>query len=67
LTLPEEVRADQVTMTLMTSNISVSTAEPFAVTDHPPHAIRLALGSVAIDSLKEALMQVKQAIERFAY
>lgn len=67
LTLPEEVRADQVVMTLMKSNISVSTAEPFAVTEHVPHAIRLALGSVAIDALEEALTQVRQAIERFAY
>ena len=51
LPLPGEARADQVAVALMRENVSVSTAEPFATTKHPPHAIRLALGSVNIDVL----------------
>tara|TARA_R110002167_G_scaffold29645_2_gene98861 strand:+ start:1100 stop:2434 length:1335 start_codon:yes stop_codon:yes gene_type:complete len=67
LPLPEEVRADQVVMELMRSNISVSTAEPFATTDHVPHAIRLALGSVALDTLQQALKKVRQVIDDYSY
>jgi len=67
LPLPEEVRADQVVMTLMQANISVSSAEPFATTEHVPHAIRVALGSVPLDTLVSALKQVRQAIDNYAY
>lgn len=67
LPLPEEVRADQVVMQLLQANISVSTAEPFATTDHVPHAIRIALGTVDIKMLKTALIQVKQAINDYAF
>ncbi len=67
LPLPEEVRADQVVMALMQANISVSTAEPFATTEHVPHAIRLALGSVALDTLQTALETVRQVIDDYAY
>ncbi len=67
LPLPEEVRADQVVMTLMRDNISVSTAEPFATTGHVPHALRLALGSVALDRLPAVLKTVRQAIEAYSY
>lgn len=67
LPLPEEVRADQVVMALMHANISVSTAEPFATTDHVPHAIRLALGSVDRDKLTQVLQQVRQVIDSYAY
>jgi DNA-binding transcriptional MocR family regulator len=67
LALPEEVRADQVVMTLMRSNISVSTAEPFATTNHVPHAIRLALGSVELERLQGALKIVRQVIDDYSY
>lgn len=67
LPLPEEVRADQVVMALMQANISVSTAEPFATTEHVPHAIRLALGSVALDTLQTALEKIRQVIDDYAY
>ncbi len=67
LSLPEEVRADKIVMALMNSNISVSTAEPFATTDHVPHALRLALGSVEMDVLEMALNKVKQVIDDYAY
>ena len=66
LRLPEEVRADQLVMALMQAGISVSSAEPFATTEHVPHAIRLALGSVETNQLEEALKTVRQLIEDFA-
>ena len=67
LPLPEEVRADQIVMELLRSNISVSTAEPFATSEHVPHAIRLALGSVELDTLHVALKKVCQVIDDYAY
>jgi hypothetical protein len=42
--------------------VSVSSAEPFAVTTNVPHAIRLALGSVDLPTLKGALGAVKRVI-----
>ena len=66
LPLPEEVRADQLVMALMRAKISVSTAEPFATTEHIPHAIRLALGSVDLETLESALKTVKQLIDDHA-
>ncbi|MFZ4284938.1 PLP-dependent aminotransferase family protein [Variovorax sp. HJSM1_2] len=63
LPLPEEVRADQLAQALMHERIAVSTAEPFATSAQVPHAIRLALGSVAPDALREALQKVKTTIQ----
>lgn len=62
LPLPEEVRADQVAQALMREQVSVSTAEPFATCAHVPHAIRLALGSVSMDALRQALMKVRRVV-----
>ncbi len=67
LPLPEEVRADRIVMALMQADISVSTAEPFATTDHVPHALRLALGSVDLDTLDAALRKVKQVSDDYLY
>lgn len=67
LPLPEDVRADQVAMALVRERISVSTAEPFATSVHLPHAIRLALGSVELDALREALEKVKRVIGDYSY
>lgn len=67
LPLPEEVRADKVAMALMSDRISVSTAEPFATTAQVPHALRLALGSVELDALRDALEKVKRVINDQAY
>ncbi|WP_296256268.1 MULTISPECIES: PLP-dependent aminotransferase family protein [unclassified Pseudomonas] len=67
LPLPEEVRADQVVVALLAMNIAVSTAEAFAVSSPVPHAVRLALGSVGMDALQQALQQVRQVIGNFAY
>jgi DNA-binding transcriptional MocR family regulator len=63
LTLAEEVRADKVAKALMSERISVSTAEPFATTAHVPHALRLALGSVGLDTLRAALRTVRRVID----
>ena len=67
LPLPEEVRADKVAMALMSNRISVSTAEPFATTAQVPHALRLALGSVELDTLRDALEKVKRVINDQSY
>ncbi|SEG70376.1 aminotransferase-like domain-containing protein [Marinobacterium lutimaris] len=66
LPLPNEVRADQVCAKLLEAGISVSSAEPFATTEHVPHALRLALGSVKKEQLEGALLKVKEVIEDFA-
>jgi DNA-binding transcriptional MocR family regulator len=62
LPLPEDVRADQIVVALMHEQISVTTAEPFSVSAHVPHAIRLALGSVDMAVLRQALTTVRQII-----
>ncbi|WP_045047287.1 PLP-dependent aminotransferase family protein [Rouxiella chamberiensis] len=61
--LPQEVRADRLVHRLMQQCISVSTAEPFCTSQHVPHAIRVALGSVKIDKLGEALIIIRDAID----
>ncbi len=63
LLLPQEVRADRLVHRLMQQSISVSTAEPFSTSDSVPHAIRLALGSVTMIQLSEALTTIKETIE----
>ncbi len=63
LPLPEEARADSITRELLDQNVSVSTAEPFVISTHVPHAIRLALGSVEMGVLRAALEKVKWVIE----
>lgn len=62
LPLAEDARADQVAMQLQRQGVSVSTAEPFAVSTHVPHALRLALGSVDMPALREALLKVRSAV-----
>ncbi|MGA3799961.1 putative HTH-type transcriptional regulator YjiR [compost metagenome] len=65
LPLAEDARADQVAMALMREQVSVSPAEPFAITAYVPHAIRLALGSVDMDSLRQALVKVKRVVSLY--
>ena len=62
LCLPDETRADLVAAALMRDSVSVSTAEPFATSQHVPHALRLALGSVGLDELRSALRTVRRVI-----
>ena len=63
LPLAEERRANQLAVALMRDGISVSTAEPFAAAAQVPHALRLALGSVGLDALREPLQKVRRAID----
>jgi len=63
LPLPQEVRADAVTRALLRERISVSTAHPFAASKHVPHAVRLALGSVGLETLRQSLQTVAKVVE----
>jgi DNA-binding transcriptional MocR family regulator len=63
LPLSEDARADQIAAALMREQVSVSTAEPFAVSVHVPHALRLALGSVDLETLRHALAKVKWVVQ----
>jgi len=63
LPLAEEARADRITKALLELNVAVSTAEPFAVSPHVPHALRLALGSVEMPVLRAALEKVRWVVE----
>ncbi|MGF6209359.1 PLP-dependent aminotransferase family protein [Pseudomonas frederiksbergensis] len=66
LPLPEDARAEQIVVELMHEQVSVSTAEPFAISAHVPHAIRLALGSAEMGALRLALEKVKWVIGAYA-
>ncbi|MDR3005911.1 MAG: PLP-dependent aminotransferase family protein [Acidovorax sp.] len=66
LPLPPEVRADQVAQALLQQHIAVSTAEPFATTTQTPHALRLALASLPLPLLEQALQQVGQTVLDFS-
>lgn len=61
--LPDEARADRVARVLMDSNISVSTAEPFCTSLVVPQALRVALGSIAMEDLYAALVKVREAVK----
>ena len=67
LPLSEDARADQVAAALLREQVSVSTAQPFATSVHVPHAIRLALGSVDVVSLREGLAKVRRVVEAHAW
>ncbi|MDM0001245.1 PLP-dependent aminotransferase family protein [Variovorax sp. J22P240] len=62
LPLAHEVRADAVAKALLREGISVSTAAPFSTVAQVPHAIRLALGSVDLDKLRQSLQTVARVI-----
>jgi DNA-binding transcriptional MocR family regulator len=67
LPLAQEVRADAIAMALLRERISVSTAHPFSTSAHVPHAIRLALGSVSLATLKQSLETVARVIADQTY
>ncbi|KPH01951.1 GntR family transcriptional regulator [Pseudomonas sp. RIT-PI-q] len=62
LPLSEDARADQVAAALLREKVAVSTGEPFAISTHVPHAIRLALGSAEMGPLREALEKVRWVV-----
>lgn len=67
LPLPDDARADRLTATLARQHISVTTAEPFTTSMHTPQAIRLALGSTDLDSLRPTLRTVRRVAVEDAY
>jgi len=67
IALERELRADAIAMALMREGISVSTALPFAVSTPVPHALRLALGSVDIETLERSLRTVARTIAEQDY
>ncbi|MGV9249016.1 aminotransferase-like domain-containing protein [Streptomyces sp. NPDC003710] len=67
LPLPDDARADRLTATLARRHISVTTAEPFTTSTHTPQAIRLALGSTDLDSLRSTLRTVRRVAVEDAY
>ncbi|MEV6212369.1 PLP-dependent aminotransferase family protein [Kitasatospora sp. NPDC051914] len=67
LPLPDDARADRLTATLARRHISVTTAEPFTTSTHTPQAIRLALGSTDLDTLRSTLRTVRQVAVEDAY
>ncbi|MGZ0785134.1 aminotransferase-like domain-containing protein [Pseudomonas saponiphila] len=62
LKLPEGLRADAVVTALEHQGITVTSAEPFATTAHVPQALRLALGSIGLPLLQQALEKVRNEI-----
>jgi DNA-binding transcriptional MocR family regulator len=67
LPLPEGARADRVAAALAREHISVATAEPFATSAPAPQALRLALGSTDLSSLRATLGRVRAVVEADAY
>ena len=59
LPLPEDTRAESVAAALRRDNVLVTTAEPFSATSSAPNALRVALGSVPIESLEAALGKLR--------
>lgn len=62
LVLPEGLRADAVVAALEGQGVRVTSAEPFACTAHVPHALRVALGSIDLATLRIALGKIREAI-----
>lgn len=67
LPLAQELRADEIAMALIRERVSVSTAQPFATSAHVPHAIRLAIGSVDLATLRRSLEVVARVIADRTY
>ena len=67
LPLIEDARADRIAAALIREHVSISTAEPFATSVHVPQAIRLALGSTDLNTLRETLGKVRQVVEADTY
>jgi DNA-binding transcriptional MocR family regulator len=64
LELPDEARAEEIARQLQEERILVATAEPFSTTPYAPQAIRLALGTLPLAELRDALVKVDEAVSR---
>ena len=58
LALSDDRRADGVAAALARQGVLVTTAEPFCAGPAVPQALRLALGSIALPALEDALRKV---------
>jgi DNA-binding transcriptional MocR family regulator len=67
LPLAQDARADRIAAFLAGKCISVATAEPYATSAPAPQALRLALGSADLDSLRQGLGEVRAAVEADPY
>ncbi|MBE1502380.1 DNA-binding transcriptional MocR family regulator [Amycolatopsis lexingtonensis] len=67
LPLAPDSRPDRIAAALARRRVAVTTAEPFATTPTAPQALRLALGSVGLAELRDALEAVRQEAEHDAY
>jgi DNA-binding transcriptional MocR family regulator len=67
LPLAQDARADRIAALLARKRISVATAEPYATSAPAPQALRLALGSADLDSLRQALIGVREVVEADPY
>ena len=67
LPLAQDARADRIAAFLARKRISVATAEPYATSAPVPQALRLALGSADLDSLRQALGEVREVVEADPY
>jgi DNA-binding transcriptional MocR family regulator len=67
LPLAQDARADRVAARLARQQIAVSTAEPFAISAPVPQALRVALGSAELPTLRQALTEVRTVIDADPY
>lgn len=67
LPLAQDSRPDRIAAALASRRVAVSTAEPFAATPTVPQALRLALGSVGLTELRDALETIRHEVDRDAY
>jgi DNA-binding transcriptional MocR family regulator len=67
LPLAPDARADRIAALLARRRISVATAEPYTTSATAPQALRLALGSADVDSLRRALTEVREVVEADPY
>ncbi|TDD56866.1 PLP-dependent aminotransferase family protein [Kribbella antibiotica] len=62
LPLPPDTRPDRIVAALTRRRVAVSTAAPYATTPAVPHALRLAIGSVALAGLADAVRAVREEV-----
>lgn len=63
LALPPELRNDEVAHLLADEGILVSTSDAFAVSAHPPNALRLSLATPGSGVMKHALNQIRAVLQ----
>ncbi len=64
LPLPPDTRPDRIVAALARRRVAVSTAAPYATTPVVPQALRLAIGSVPLAELENAVLAVREEVEQ---